>query len=223
MWNLTLKLLATRVVGGVAAKPNAWPWMVSFALQRSERLASHFCGGSILTAKYILTAAHCLNDMTKKQTILVVRTLNLTGIPQNRIVQNLSDATYYKHLEYDREKIINDIASIRLNRPLDLTNPSAHKTACVHIRSRITIHSFTLEYSREEKVQCAHLLSFTIEKFCCALFRFMIHSRELILDVDQFNRELAEEEQKIQKSLATLDGRSIFRRFVQSLIVSDNC
>ena len=42
------------IVGGVAATAGQAPWQVS--LQRS----SHFCGGSIINANWIVTAAHCV-------------------------------------------------------------------------------------------------------------------------------------------------------------------
>jgi len=44
----------TRIVGGSTAASGEFPWIVSL------RTSYHFCGGSILNTKYIVTAAHCL-------------------------------------------------------------------------------------------------------------------------------------------------------------------
>lgn len=44
-----------KIVGGQAAKPGEFPWMVSIT-----RRGGHFCGGSLLTNKHILTAGHCM-------------------------------------------------------------------------------------------------------------------------------------------------------------------
>ncbi|XP_051175227.1 trypsin-1-like [Leptopilina boulardi] len=43
-----------RVVGGQDAIPREFPWLVSIT-----RKGGHWCGGTILNSKFILTAAHC--------------------------------------------------------------------------------------------------------------------------------------------------------------------
>lgn len=44
-----------RIVGGFEIDITSAPWQVS--LQSTNR--RHFCGGSIISSKFILTAAHC--------------------------------------------------------------------------------------------------------------------------------------------------------------------
>jgi len=51
------KVSQSRVVNGVEAKPGAWPWIVSI---QNGYIASHFCGGTILTPNWVLTASHCV-------------------------------------------------------------------------------------------------------------------------------------------------------------------
>ncbi|KAL1781648.1 transmembrane protease serine 4 isoform X1 [Sigmodon hispidus] len=43
-----------RVVGGIEASVDSWPWQVSIQYEKQ-----HICGGSILDLHWILTAAHC--------------------------------------------------------------------------------------------------------------------------------------------------------------------
>ena len=46
------------IFGGSEARPHSWPWQIS--LQHPLEGYRHWCGGSIISNKWILTAAHCV-------------------------------------------------------------------------------------------------------------------------------------------------------------------
>jgi len=46
-----------KIVGGCQVEPNTFPWQVSV-----RRYGGHWCGGAILCSKFIMTAAHCIDD-----------------------------------------------------------------------------------------------------------------------------------------------------------------
>jgi transmembrane serine protease 2 len=49
-----------RIVGGCRAKNHAWPWMTS--LRRSSVFGNyHTCGAELISSKWVLTAAHCID------------------------------------------------------------------------------------------------------------------------------------------------------------------
>lgn len=50
---------SVNIVGGTAATAGEFPFIVS--LQRS---GSHFCGGSLLDSRTVVTAAHCTQGQT---------------------------------------------------------------------------------------------------------------------------------------------------------------
>ena len=46
-----------KVVGGQQAQPGEWPWQVSLM-----RGSFPFCGGTLVSNQYIITAAHCVKS-----------------------------------------------------------------------------------------------------------------------------------------------------------------
>uniref|UniRef100_A0A672J227 pancreatic elastase n=1 Tax=Salarias fasciatus TaxID=181472 RepID=A0A672J227_SALFA len=55
-----LEEMSQRVIGGEVASPNSWPWQVSlqFVSDGSYYLT---CGGTLIRANWVLTAAHCVD------------------------------------------------------------------------------------------------------------------------------------------------------------------
>ena len=53
-----------RIIGGTKTANTRWPWMVSI---KDGETKEHFCGGSIVNSRFILTAAHCFKNFENIQ------------------------------------------------------------------------------------------------------------------------------------------------------------
>ncbi|CAN8203239.1 unnamed protein product [Coccothraustes coccothraustes] len=106
----------TRIVGGTGAKPGAWPWIVSIQHPWLPG-TKHFCGGSLITAEWVLTAAHCFDKIKKISMVYVLIGATQLTQPgsgaQVRKIKNL-----LRHENYKRSDISNDIALLELNEPV---------------------------------------------------------------------------------------------------------
>ncbi|XP_055610448.1 venom protease-like [Uranotaenia lowii] len=116
-----------RVVGGVDAQLGAWPWMAALGYRSSSYDPTggpkFLCGGTLITARHVLTAAHCIQPQ-----LYFVRLgeydINSSNDGANPV--DIYTEKTFVHEQYNEKTIQNDIALVRLqqNAPLsDMIKP----------------------------------------------------------------------------------------------------
>lgn len=111
-----------RVIDGTPTANKQWPFLVGLAIRRDNRgkpIASgywgQFCGGVLLTRRWVLTADHCVTDMDDRNLDVLVGRTNLARANQGEripaLVSVLNNRVHIPLLS------ANDYALIRLSRP----------------------------------------------------------------------------------------------------------
>lgn len=90
-------------MGGQDASPGQFPYQISLR-SRGNR---HFCGGSILTGKWVISAAHCTAGRTPNDVIVAVGSIWILGGDSYDVDKIIS------HENYDSFLIVNDITLLR--------------------------------------------------------------------------------------------------------------
>ncbi|MFS8084140.1 MAG: serine protease [Acidobacteriota bacterium] len=103
-----------KIIGGKPAPPGAFPWQVSLGVSWiADPFSAHFCGGSVLSGKWVVTAAHCAERLNPGQVVVTAGTNQLVAGTTRRNVNRI-----IVHRSYDRQNQDNDIALLELHDPL---------------------------------------------------------------------------------------------------------
>ncbi|NXB48912.1 ACRO protein, partial [Leucopsar rothschildi] len=107
----------TRVVGGADALPGSWPWIVSIQHPWVPDLR-HLCGGSLIGHDWVLTAAHCFDEITNINMVYVV--IGATQLTQpGHEVQVRHVKQVLIHSYYNADNMRYDIALMELDHPVE--------------------------------------------------------------------------------------------------------
>lgn len=70
--NKTGEIISSAIVNGEDGNMHEYPWQVSLQ-KRGKNNLKHFCGGSIISKRFVLTAAHCINTYRKESPSFTVK------------------------------------------------------------------------------------------------------------------------------------------------------
>lgn len=108
-----------RIIGGREATKGKWPWQVAVL----NKFREPFCGGTLITPQFVLTAAHCVRRR------LYIRSGEHDLLLDEGSEQQIRVREIYVHPDYDPETVDNDIALLQLRSPLKMTKFVS--TACL--------------------------------------------------------------------------------------------
>ncbi|XP_067284118.1 serine protease 27-like [Pseudorasbora parva] len=100
--------LNTKIVGGANAAAGAWPWQVSIHYARG-----HLCGGSLINKDWVLSAAHCFEDLSASDIGMYFGRQRQLG--SNPYEMYKTAKRLITHPDFDSCSFSNDIALVQLS------------------------------------------------------------------------------------------------------------
>uniref|UniRef100_H2L3L9 Peptidase S1 domain-containing protein n=1 Tax=Oryzias latipes TaxID=8090 RepID=H2L3L9_ORYLA len=104
----------TRIIGGEDAPAGVWPW------QASVHNNSTLCGGSLISRRWVLTAARCLSRSADSHVVVFLGRDTQMGPNLHEVMRWVSKVI--KHPDYDPGTHKNDLALLRLSSPVNFTD-----------------------------------------------------------------------------------------------------
>ncbi|XP_054724910.1 chymotrypsinogen B-like [Uloborus diversus] len=123
-----------RIIGGREASRGSWPWQVTILNKYREP----FCGGTLLSQGWVLTAAHCVRKR------LVIRAGEHDLMSDEGTEQESRVLDSFVHPDYDMNTVNNDVALLKLKHPFKFNQfaqpaclPSPSDELQIHTRAVI--------------------------------------------------------------------------------------
>ncbi len=105
-------LAERRIINGVDTVKGAWPWMVSI-----QTASGHYCGGTLIDSYWVLTAAHCLDNLSASFSLRVAVGLHQrSNLKDSELIQV---SRFFQHPDWDTYNYDspNDVGLLLLAQP----------------------------------------------------------------------------------------------------------
>ena len=127
---LDAALTSSRIVGGEDAVENSWPMIVSLRLSGTN---DHSCGGTIVSSSYILTAAHCLRQVSIENPMGITIAAGMTNrLDPLQIIRNVDRIYIHPNFTGIARDNRHDIALLHLDQPFVFESNANVTKTCIH-------------------------------------------------------------------------------------------
>ncbi|XP_039375200.1 serine protease 27-like [Mauremys reevesii] len=112
----------SRIIGGHDAKKGRWPWQVSVQKYDGDKDEyDHICGGSLISAQWVVSAAHCFDRNLNESSYCV--NLGEHQLPNaSRTCISSPVRRFISHPDYNQSMHFADIALVQLMEPVNFTD-----------------------------------------------------------------------------------------------------
>nr|XP_060632266.1 acrosin-like [Anolis sagrei ordinatus] len=114
----------SRLIGGTNALPGTWPWQVSIQALMRGGYYLHICGGTLISARWVLSAAHCFGKPKDQYKLLLgCNRVNLPGPDsRERFIKTLVKHEDFRSTLNTGGTIFNDIALVEMSKPVNCSD-----------------------------------------------------------------------------------------------------
>ncbi|GLH11256.1 Serine protease snake [Gryllus bimaculatus] len=118
------------IVGGEQASSDEFPHMALLGYGDNAQQPEWACGGSLVSERFVLTAAHCIFTSLGSPKVVRLGELNLKTTKETNRHEDFAVAQSIPHPEYKDGVYYNDLGLLRLAR--DATFTASIRPACLH-------------------------------------------------------------------------------------------
>ncbi|XP_078493489.1 uncharacterized protein LOC100179863 [Ciona intestinalis] len=120
-----------KIFGGNISRRNSWPWQVSlqeyfYSHRFNYSNWMHFCGGTIVSSQWVITAAHCLQQITENEYSIhkFSAVFGLFRLNLQHNTQRIGFKRTFIHSDFQSAHLTfkNDVALIQLDRKIQWTS-----------------------------------------------------------------------------------------------------